>query len=518
MTQAYIKRYHQLTEKQLAYTISAFGMFLAAWVMFIQHGWINDDSVLYFEMARLISAGQFQDAIKLFNWPLYPSLIALIHKLTTFGIHTSAQILNAGLFSLCCYGFVRLIQTCGGGEKVVGYATLLLFSSIYIVGDVLPMLLRDQGFWAFSMLSYLFLIRFYHKQKLQDAIFWQISIIIATLFRVEGISLLVGLPFVLLFNQQHDFRSRAKQYIIANAFFLLTASALLIAISALNIMQVTDLGRLNEAISFIKGSYIETANRLASKSESLGHNILGSFLDDYSLLAFCTGLLSIVIVKAISTTGWLVSLIILVGNKCTTLAMLPEAKKVLIWAMCIHFLNMLLIITSAYVLSGRYIIGFSLVVIIFAGFYLAKLFENTPESGLIQKYQKAFRIALLLIVSISFIKIILPKSADYNYEQDAVAWVKHKNTANFPVFYTSPRARFYANQPYQGRGYDFWQYTQSAIENKIYQKYNYLVINIDKEHLKDEAELNKAFAGYTKATEFFGAKGKKKIIVFEKNT
>jgi hypothetical protein len=87
-----------------------------------------------------------------------------------------------------------------------------------------------------------------------------------------------------------------------------------------------------------------------------------------------------------------------------------------------------------------------------------------------------------------------------------------------PVFYISPRARFYANAPYQDRGYDYWQYTQSAIENKIYQKYNYLVINIDKEHLKDEAELSKSFVGYTKATEFFGAKGKKKVIILEKNT
>jgi hypothetical protein len=79
MKQVNLERYHQLTEKQQAWAISALGLLLAAWVMFIQHGWINDDSVLYFEMARLISTGQFNDAVTLFNWPLYPSLIAFIH-------------------------------------------------------------------------------------------------------------------------------------------------------------------------------------------------------------------------------------------------------------------------------------------------------------------------------------------------------------------------------------------------------------------------------------------------------
>ena len=68
---------------------------LIAWrVIYIQQGWINDDSVLYFEVARLFSLGEWSAANALFNWPFYPALLAGFHQISGASFQLSAQILN----------------------------------------------------------------------------------------------------------------------------------------------------------------------------------------------------------------------------------------------------------------------------------------------------------------------------------------------------------------------------------------------------------------------------------------
>lgn len=510
-----ISHYSRLTENQLIKIISTLGLFISCWVMYLQHGWVNDDSVLYFEVAKLISVGQFSEAVSLYNWPFYSLLISIIHKSTSLNIQLSAQLLNAGFFTASCYFFGKLIQESGGDKKVILTSSALLFCSIYIVGDVLPMLLRDQGFWLFTLMSYVFFIRYYKQHTFKNALFWQISIILATLFRIEAISLLVGLPLVLLFNTNDVLKNKLKIYIKANSISIFILIAVLILSSIFKLISIDDLGRIKEVISLVNGNYSTLITQLIHKSDILGNQILGSYLDDYGLFVLCIGLISIVVLKIISTTGYVATLIIIVGKLTDKLTMSTEAKKVLIFAMYIHFINMLLIILSVYILSGRYVIGFSLVMIIFSGFYLSQLLTMLSQSK-----NNKFRFliyTLLFILAACFIKIIYPKQEGYNYEQDAVAWIKGHNASNLPVFYVSPRARFYANQPYSGRGYDYWEYSNRILTNNYYSRYNFLVINIEKEHFENELDLIMKFNGYKKISEFFGSKKKKKIIILEKS-
>jgi len=78
--------YKRLSSVNLMLLLSSVGMLIAAWVMYIQQGWVNDDSVLYFEAARLFSAGEWKSGLSLFPWPLYSLLIAGMHFITGFNI------------------------------------------------------------------------------------------------------------------------------------------------------------------------------------------------------------------------------------------------------------------------------------------------------------------------------------------------------------------------------------------------------------------------------------------------
>ncbi len=50
-----VTAFKNISEDRLIALVTALGILLTARVIYIQHGWINADSVLYFEMARLFS-------------------------------------------------------------------------------------------------------------------------------------------------------------------------------------------------------------------------------------------------------------------------------------------------------------------------------------------------------------------------------------------------------------------------------------------------------------------------------
>ncbi len=129
---------------KLTLAIVIVAMLIAAQLQYIQHGWINPDSVLYLESARLITAGDWQSAIKVFNWPLYSALISIMHQLTSLSIHHSAQALSVIFYSIATYSFIQIIQLAGGNNRVIVAGALILFSAQYVTGDVLQMLLRDE--------------------------------------------------------------------------------------------------------------------------------------------------------------------------------------------------------------------------------------------------------------------------------------------------------------------------------------------------------------------------------------
>jgi hypothetical protein len=63
----FLARIEKLQPKHLYFILIAFSAILAARIQYIQHGWINPDTVLYFESARLIALGDLKAATQVFN-------------------------------------------------------------------------------------------------------------------------------------------------------------------------------------------------------------------------------------------------------------------------------------------------------------------------------------------------------------------------------------------------------------------------------------------------------------------
>ncbi len=514
------KKLSALSETQLQKLITVLAVAITCQVIYIQHGWINDDSVLYFEMARLITIGEWKQSLALFNWPLYPTLISAIHQLTHLEIQTSAQILNVIFFGITTYSFISLIKLAGGNKTTIICGGFLLLSSSYIVGDVLPMLLRDQGFWAMFLSSLVYFIRFYRNKKFSDALLWQVYAVLAVLFRIEAITYLIGIPLILLMQREFNIKQRVNNVFKVNfipifALFIITG-----AIIILPSVHLSDFGRLQETVTIFPRMLADISQSFHIKANIMSEKVLGNFFDDYGMMGLIISLISITIFKVISLIGWPVAGIFALSytNQPHSQTIQTDTRHILRWACALALINACMIIASVFILSSRYIIALAFILLIFAAFHFASLVEKIRAHQINKRWQKIMFFILVALITLFAIKNILPKRAGYNFEQDAVAYLKQHQISNNKVFFVTPRSRYFAGAPYAGRGYEYWDYTQKAIADGSIYQYDYLAINldIDGKYAARKKILDEKLPQFKVAKEFLGLRGKKEILLYTK--
>lgn len=508
-----IKKIEQLSLNTLIIVLTAVGTLIAVRLHCIQQGAINNDFVLYHEAARLFAANAWQEGFRLFGWPLYSILIAAIHKITSLSLQTSAQLLSMGLFAITTAAFLKIIELAGGSHKTLLAGALILFSSQYLVGDVLPMLVRDHGFWAFFLLSLIFFIRFYQSYKISDALLWQLFGIIAMLFRIEMFTYLLLMP-LLLFYSDKPLAQRFSHFLKAHSLNIaaVVGIAALIFLAELSIKKF---GRINEIFSL--NLYEETTKKLLERADIMASDVLGNHLEEFAMEGLLLIFVFIIVTKIISSSGW-ISIALAAMTLREKLSFIQLRVKLVLFAvMSIALLNMLLIITKVFVLSGRYVAAFTFIVMILAAFYLAYSFKHLQDHKDSSILKKWLVIIVLALLSLSLLKNLLPKAEGHGYEQHAVEWVQ----ANYPdddksIYYSTSRLRYFAAADYAGANLDWWNITLDHISDQSIQAFDILVIDVDSAVDENTRLLTDRLPEFEIKKEFNGIKDRKKVIVFVK--
>lgn len=504
---------HKLEKKscaQLQAWVVMMAALIAAQVQYIQHGWINPDSTLYLTAAKFFSNGEWDAGFDVFNWPFYSLWITAVNKITGLGVHVSAQILNVAFFAIATYSFIKIITLAGGKQRQIVAGALIWLSAQYMIGGVLEMLMRDEGFWAFFLLSIVFFIKFYQQHKFKDALIWQTSIIIATLFRIEAILYLMFLPFILLLQTGFNTKQKWKNLLAAHAINIGLAVIIILLFTFNDNLSTKLIGRLNEV--FTTNLWQQFTKQLIEKSNIMGNLVLGGYLKEFAIPSLLITFLYVICVRIISSTGLIVVALSAFAMKSYKRLFDAQAYQVLNATALIALFNMGLIITKVFVLSGRYVLAFSFVLMVFAAFYFAKLLFNNHQN----KKVNWLTIALVVLMLGGAVKNILPKQAGYNYMQDAVAWVKANNVKNAPVFYDEVRMRYYAGQPFQASDADNWLAVLEKIQRGELEKYEYLVITSAYKEPSRASTLAKQLSNFQLATTIYGPKKKKTILIYQK--
>src|SRR5207245_1741547 len=120
------------------------------------------------------------------QWPFYSVLIAYFTQLTHFSYVLSAYLLNGffSLLSVCM--FLIIIKELGGTKRVLFLAALIILLS-HEFNNIRQYIIRDHGFWAFYLVSLFGLLRYVNYPTWLNGFIFSFSLLIATLFRIEGL-------------------------------------------------------------------------------------------------------------------------------------------------------------------------------------------------------------------------------------------------------------------------------------------------------------------------------------------
>jgi hypothetical protein len=391
---------------------------------------------------------------------------------------------------------------------------LILFSSQYIVGDVLEMLMRDEGFWAFYLTGLVFFIRFYQHLHFRDALLWQLCAIAATLFRIEAITYLVLLPFLFLFSSNISVKERIRHLLASHALNIFLALGLVLAIALHGDLSMKNFGRLQEV--FTLNLFNELTRNLFENADVMSELVLGKYLEEFAVQGLLLTFVYVIIVKAISTTGLVNFLMAIFAIKNRSTLLESKTLRVLSAVALISLMNMALIITKVFVLSSRYVVGLAFILMILAAFQFAKMFISNMQPSKKSEKSKWLTIALIVFMLLGLIKNILPKAEGYNYMQDAVAWVKSENTGKKPVFTDESRITYYMGAPYERRGSDNWKVLTNAIKNEEIFGYEYLLLSYSPKHPEREKLISEQLPQFKEVKRFNSVRAKKSIVIYRK--
>ncbi len=432
---------NKLSTTHLIYLLSIIAGLFTWQVMAIRNDWINVDSILYFDSAKAILEGNWQKAYQIYNWPYYSALIALLAKLTGTEVFTAAKILNIVFFGITMLSLAKIVERITTDKLTLICFALLLLGSSYIAGSVLPMLLRDQGFWAFLSTAVLFLIKYLHHKKIRDALLWQSFITIATLFRIEGTAYLLILPLVAILNEENRRVALFDIFKLNILFFAFFICGILAAVF-LNISTGT-IGRLTEVNPM---SLLSQITSTFSDRAKLMQDTLGEPLMHYSSLALGTSLLMIVLVKQVTAIKFpaLLTYLIYYGDNQLRKPIFPRHINLTFLAVLVaSTLTSLGTTFRVFVLSGRYVIPFVLFSLIIASAMLSHMIRRFK---LIRWTQKLVLTIIVGVLVAQTIKNVWPKPPNYNYQKVAINYIFQSKINISDVTIFTKEANFYAQK------------------------------------------------------------------------
>jgi hypothetical protein len=442
-------------ERYLPLFGALFAAVVAAWVNYQAKGVINNDGILYVEVARLFTEDAWQKGLETYNWPFYPLLIMLVHKLSGLEYQLSASLLSVLFFAITGMGVAVLIRELGGTRQTVAAGLVLLIATPYLAGDIVPMVVREHGYWACHIWSLIYFLRFMSDRSLKHAIGWGVLAVGCVLFRIEGLTYLFGVPLLLLADNTQSVATRFRSFLKANGLILLLGFGLLIIFLMDPTLGLRDMGRLHEPFTIAELVYQQLTTGLAMRAEKIAQYVLGSYLDDYAMPMLLAGLIYILFAKALTVGGVLQTGLALI---------LWQRIRTVIHRSHLQFLGLLLLLTmvnaavilvKGFILPKRIFSPMAFIVIILAAFGLTLLLADIQSKF---TERKQWRWIVLVVVGVILVMqlwaVLKPSHPQKRYERDAVEWVMSEASERTRIYFQTERLRFYAGHPLK-RGDDW---------------------------------------------------------------
>ncbi len=449
---------------------------LSLWVSFTG-GIVNFDGILYLSVAEHLAQGDFVAASKLYNWFFYSLLIAGVSKLTTLSLETSAYLLTAFFSAFLTYAFLGCVRLLGGTKQVLLWAALVIIIHPVFM-EARSEILRDHGYWSFYLLSVLFFLRFYENPVWCYAFWWGISMVVASLFRIEGLLFLTLLPTILLFKRGVPWSIRAYHFGQAHVLNIL----LILLVIVFNIYDpqehLLDQGRLGDPFILWQKFHAVLSGSLAGKKEVL-EKLLLPYSDDYAMPVLMAIPFIILADKLLSTLTPMYAVALSWHPFRYAKSLRKNILPVLVWIVVLNFGMLIVLLFVDFFIQKRFVFPLGLIFLLPLPFIMNWYFERWK---ILQETSKKSRwflypVLITLLFYLADGLFTFPGYSQY-FIKDAGLWLRHNIPAQASLYTNNPKIYYYSGHMtgYWERGIPRNKLSRELLQKAPWQDKEYVVL------------------------------------------
>jgi len=436
---------------------------------------INPDGICYLMGAEMLGSHSLRDVMHLCpqsQWPFYSTLIYAFAQISHVSYGLSAQLLNGLLSLVSVITFVSIVKLLGANQRVLWLAALvILFDHQFnILRDDI---IRDHGFWAFYLISIYLLLRYFREPTAKTALLWNASLVIATLFRIEGALFLLVLPFISFAYLETPLKERARVFITLN-FPVLLFSSLLGLWLILHPQQ--ELGRVHEIINQLQNGVTILVQRFQTVKAALIQFVLPpESASDAGVSVFMLWI-GLYFYNLVMTLSGVYTLLLFYAFKARVVSF-PAKSAPVIWGyFAVNFIMTLGFLAESLFVSKRYLVAFTLVLMIWIPFALNNLIQKWPRF----RY-RVFLVCIAILFFISALSSVVEFGRSKYFVRTAGTWLASEVPANATLYVNDFQLMYYSHH----FGMQIFQVLPQYlhVENMAHgewKKYDYLALRLRK--------------------------------------
>lgn len=439
---------------------------------------INPDAICYLLSAQLLSKASISDAMHLCGqaeWPFYSVLIYSVVKVTHVSYAAAAYLLN-GVFSLLSVTFFMLIaKELGANQRILWLAAFVILLA-HEFNSVREYIIRDHGFWAFYLASILCLLNYFRDPKWLTAFAWSISILIATLFRIEGAIFLFAMPFLAWFCKGYSLRQRASFFFTLNVPTILIGGALFSWLLFHPQQTLNKLGRLVEIKDQLQHGLIMMSEHYQTTKAAIAQYVLNSYSAKEAGLLLIILLCVWYLLSVIANVSWMYAALVVYAWFNKSISFKRNATLVLLGYLAVNVVITFGFLAENSFLTKRYLMALSLVLMIWVPFALDKLLQTATDTR--KQFIAGFTMLAILLYSIGG---IFDFGYSKSYIRHAGDWLAVNVPANAALYANDNQVMYYSNHFGETIFDKFHSYADiNSIAQGKWKKYDYLAVRLGK--------------------------------------
>jgi hypothetical protein len=396
---------------------------------------LNRDGMLYVEWGSALAEHGLA-AMRHYEGMAYlavlPAIVAAISSLTRLGPEASAYLFNALALAGACSLLVAITRR---RLPEAAWAACLVALAMPAHNEYRNQVLREYGFWFFSLLAIWLAMRWEESGRWREALACQAALVCAALFRQEALAYFPALMLWQAFAAPSGLRLR-RTFMIGSLPVFGAALAILAFASGLVALPDRLAYFLDAANPLHKlGVIKEAAERMSEYVFKYKYS-----REEAGYVLFF-GLLTIIPVKFLKMSGVFVVPLAFAFVGQPLRAVLSRWQP-LSWVFFAHVLVLVAFLTHMFFLVGRYAGMLDLLAVPVAAAGLAALMQRFPR-------WRWLMLGLALLTMIANVVSLSPKSTQLI---EAGKWLSANKTAAARIYVENPRVAFYAGLDYVATG------------------------------------------------------------------